>query len=65
LSIVASGFTDSHFFRDLGIVSYGYAPFVIAPDVMSSVHGNNERIDIATFNEGVQMLTEIVSDFTR
>ena len=65
LSVVASGFTDSHFFRDLGIVSYGYAPFVITPDVMASVHGNNERLDISTFNEGVEMLTEIVNDFTR
>ena len=26
---VSTGFTDSHWFRDLGIASYGFAPFVI------------------------------------
>ena len=40
---VAGGFTDSHFFRDLGITSYGYSPFVYAPGEFSGVHGNDER----------------------
>ena len=62
---VSAGFTDSHFFRDLGIVSYGFVPFVFPSEVLGSVHGNNERIGIATFNEGVQLLTEIVDAFTR
>jgi hypothetical protein len=25
---VSTGFTDSHFFRDVDIVSYGFAPFI-------------------------------------
>ena len=65
LSSVLIAFTDSHFFRDLGITSYGYAPFVITEDEEGSIHGNNERLDIATFNEGVAMMTEIVDAFTR
>ena len=65
VSSVLGAFTDSHYFRDLGIVSYGYAPFVVPAEQRAGVHGNNERIGIATFNEGVQMLTEIVEAFTR
>jgi hypothetical protein len=28
VSSVSTGFTDSHFFRDVDIVSYGFAPFI-------------------------------------
>src|SRR5574342_447501 len=40
---VSTGFTDSHFFRDLGLASYGYAPFLIPADEEGGVHGNDER----------------------
>lgn len=61
---VATGFTDSHFFRDRGIVSYGYAPAVIPEKDLSTVHGNNERVGLATFRQGVKMMKEIVRDFS-
>ena len=64
VAAVATGFTDSHFFRDLGIVSYGYAPILIPEEDARSVHGNNERIGIATFNRGVEMMVEIVTSFS-
>ncbi len=64
VAAVAAGFTDSHFFRDLGIISYGYAPILIPEEDARSVHGNNERIGIDTFNRGVEMMTEIVISFT-
>ncbi len=60
---VSTGFTDSHFFRDIGITSYGYSPLVIRKDHLAGVHGNNERIGIDTFERGVEMMTEIVSRF--
>ncbi|MCZ6831615.1 MAG: M20/M25/M40 family metallo-hydrolase [Gammaproteobacteria bacterium] len=63
ITTVAAGFTDSHFFRDLGIASYGYAPMVIPDDAMTSIHGNNERIGVETFEKGVQMMTELVERF--
>jgi hypothetical protein len=28
---VLAGFTDSHYFRDIGIASYGFSPFVASP----------------------------------
>lgn len=57
---VSTGFTDSHFFRDRGIASYGYAPFLIPQADGSGVHGNNERISIANVRRGTQMMYEIV-----
>ena len=60
---VATGFTDSHFFRDLGIISYGYAPILISEDDARTVHGNNERISVDTFETGVAMMAEILERF--
>ena len=60
---VLGGFTDSHFFRDIGIASYGYAPVVRTVAQSQGVHGNNERIGIEAFNRGVQIMTEIVLAF--
>ena len=58
---VSTGFTDSHFFRDRGIASYGYAPFLIPEADESGVHGNNERLSIANIRTGTQMMYEIVT----
>jgi acetylornithine deacetylase/succinyl-diaminopimelate desuccinylase-like protein len=60
---VATGFTDSHFFRDIGIASYGYSPGLRTETQSASVHGNNERIGIATFNQGVNIMIELVEAF--
>ena len=60
---VATGFTDSHFFRDIGIASYGYIPSLRTEAQSSGIHGNNERIGIDTFNDGVRIMIEIVETF--
>ena len=57
---VSTGFTDSHYFRDLGIHCYGYAPFLVPSDEQSGVHGNNERISIANIRRGTTMMKDIV-----
>ncbi len=57
---VSTGFTDSHFFRDRGIASYGYAPFLVPQADESGVHGNNERISIENVRTGTEMMYEIV-----
>jgi len=53
MPIVASGFTDSHFTRDLGIPSYGFDPVVVPEAEFSRIHGNDERISVAAFRRGV------------
>ncbi len=60
---VTGGFTDSHFFRDIGITSYGYNPSVRPLAAGTSVHGNNERIGIDAFNQGVDVMIETVETF--
>ena len=57
---VSTGFTDSHWFRDLGIASYGFAPFLIPDADESGVHGNNERISVENVRRGTQMMLEIL-----
>ena len=50
---VASGFTDSHFTRDLGIASYGFDPIVVPEAEFSRIHGNDERVNVEAFKRGV------------
>ena len=50
---VESGFTDSHFTRDLGIASYGFDPVVVPATEFSRIHGNDERINVEAFKRGV------------
>ena len=58
---VSTGFTDSHFTRDLGIASYGFDPTIIPQSEFSRVHGNDERVNVAAFKQGVSDLLEIIS----
>ncbi len=60
---VSTGFTDSHFMRDLGIDSYGYSPMVIPQSDEGGVHGNNERISVDNIRRGTAMMLEILRRF--
>ncbi len=62
---VDAGFTDSHFFRDKGILSYGFEPFAITQDDDERVHGNNERIPVKNFADGVRLMWEVVDNFSK
>ncbi len=50
---VATGFTDSHFTRDLGIASYGFDPTIVQEAEYATLHGNDERVSVAAFKRGV------------
>ncbi|MGB6823528.1 MAG: M20/M25/M40 family metallo-hydrolase [Candidatus Acidiferrales bacterium] len=62
---VDAGFTDSHFFRDKGIVSYGFEPFAVAREDDDRVHGDNERVPLKNYRDGMQLLWNVVYDFVR
>ena len=51
---VTTGFTDSHFTRDLGIESYGFNPIIVPLKELGRIHGNDERININAFKQGVK-----------
>ncbi len=57
---VISGFTDSHYFREHGVASYGFVPFVLTEDDERTVHGLNERISVDNLRDGVRRLFAIV-----
>lgn len=60
---VSTGFTDSHFFRDINITSYGFGPFLFEENEKTGVHGNNERISVENMVKGTEIMTDFVMDF--
>jgi acetylornithine deacetylase/succinyl-diaminopimelate desuccinylase-like protein len=62
---VDAGFTDSHFLRDKGIVSYGFEPFAVTMEDDERVHGDNERIPLQNYKDGLHLFWNIVYDFSR
>jgi len=57
---VVGGFTDSHFFRDLGITSYGYTATATPAEDAAGVHGNDERVTELNVRRGVAMTLRIL-----
>lgn len=60
---VVGGFTDSHFFRDLGITSYGYSATATPLEDAGGVHGNDERVTELDVRRGVKMTLQILERF--
>jgi acetylornithine deacetylase/succinyl-diaminopimelate desuccinylase-like protein len=58
---VSTGFTDSHFTRDLGIASYGFNPLIAEGDEFSGIHGNDEKVNENAFRQSVKDLIQIIS----
>jgi acetylornithine deacetylase/succinyl-diaminopimelate desuccinylase-like protein len=57
---VIPGFTDSHYFREHGIDSYGFVPFVLGEDDEKTVHGVNERVSVENLRDGVRRLVMLL-----
>jgi acetylornithine deacetylase/succinyl-diaminopimelate desuccinylase-like protein len=57
---VSAGFTDSHFTRDLGIISYGFNPLITDDGENTGVHGNDERVPEAAFVRGVSDFYSVI-----
>jgi acetylornithine deacetylase/succinyl-diaminopimelate desuccinylase-like protein len=54
------GTTDSRFFRELGMLSYGFCPAVIPADHLKSIHGIDEKIAAGSVIKGTEVYTDIV-----
>ncbi|HJQ83359.1 MAG TPA: M20/M25/M40 family metallo-hydrolase [Candidatus Binatia bacterium] len=57
---VLPGFTDSHYFRERGIASYGFTPFTLAEEEERGVHGINERVSVENLRDGVRRLVALL-----
>ncbi len=61
-----TGGTDSRFFRDRGIVAYGFQPMVPMENLsgyLGRVHGHDERVSTESLRFGTQVLYELLKDF--
>lgn len=61
---VSTGFTDSQFFRRMGIASYGLGFFLVPPGDFRGVHGNDERLGVDSLKQGTEALIELLTAFT-
>lgn len=59
---VSTGFTDSHFTREIGIESYGFNPMLFESGDFRGVHGNNERVKIDTYRQSIEDLKMIIRE---
>lgn len=59
---VRVGFTDAHYFRRKGIVSYGFSGLALTEDDARRVHGTNERLPLASLREAIQTLLTLVQE---
>ncbi|MGE5664249.1 MAG: M20/M25/M40 family metallo-hydrolase, partial [Deltaproteobacteria bacterium] len=57
LPYMATGFTDSRFFRAAGVDTYGLAPLLLPREEFGRIHGVDERIPLS----GILEMTTIVS----
>jgi acetylornithine deacetylase/succinyl-diaminopimelate desuccinylase-like protein len=59
---MAAGFTDAHYFRDLGIVAYGFVPRWLSPGETRGIHGVNESVSIENLERGANTLAAIIEE---
>jgi acetylornithine deacetylase/succinyl-diaminopimelate desuccinylase-like protein len=55
-----SGFTDSHYFRQKGLIAYGFIPVEITPAEERGVHGVNERIPVKQLGAGLRRMVQLL-----
>ena len=55
--------TDSAQLRLHNVQAYGLVPFPLTQDDLKRMHGDDERIPLAAFDKGVDVLAKIVAEF--
>ncbi|MFZ0887742.1 MAG: M20/M25/M40 family metallo-hydrolase [Candidatus Binataceae bacterium] len=60
VATMLDGFTDSHYFRQFGLVAYGFIPLEATAAEERTVHGANERIAIGNLRGGIERMVELL-----
>jgi acetylornithine deacetylase/succinyl-diaminopimelate desuccinylase-like protein len=63
LPMMSTGGTDSAELRLRSVQAYGLLPFPLPEEDLARMHGDNERIPLESFRQGIQFLYRIVSEF--
>ncbi len=61
--MMSTGATDSAPLRARGVEAYGLLPFPLEEEDIARMHGNDERIPLVSFQQGIAFLYHIVSNF--
>ncbi len=61
--LMSAGATDSAPLRLRSVQAYGLLPFPLAEGDLRRMHGDNERIPVASFQKGIDFLYQVVSSF--
>jgi len=59
---VIGGFTDAHWFRDAGVVAYGFLPRWLPPEESRGIHGPNERVSLDNLERGVKTTVRMLEN---
>jgi acetylornithine deacetylase/succinyl-diaminopimelate desuccinylase-like protein len=60
LPYMSTGFTDSRFFRSLGIDTYGLMPVLLPREEFGRIHGVDERIPLAGIGDMVRIVSALI-----
>ena len=61
--MMSTGATDSAPLRLRSVQAYGLLPFPLDEEDLKRMHGDNERIPVASFQKGISFLYQVVSTF--
>jgi acetylornithine deacetylase/succinyl-diaminopimelate desuccinylase-like protein len=64
LPFMSTGATDSAQLRLHSVQAYGLRPFPLTEEDDRRMHGDEERLPLAAFAKGVDLLTKIVAEFS-
>ena len=54
------GITDLRYFRQRGAQGYGWVPLVLTPELLSTIHGHDERVPVDDLRRAVSAMSEAV-----
>ncbi|MBU0704070.1 MAG: M20/M25/M40 family metallo-hydrolase [Chloroflexi bacterium] len=60
--MLTPGATDSCFFRQKGINTYGLFPAIITPEDLAGFHGIDERISLDNLRMGTRIIYDVLSE---
>ncbi len=64
LPFMSTGATDSSQLRLHNVQAYGLVPFPLSEEEYQRMHGDDERIPLAAFTKGIDVMARIVAEFS-
>jgi acetylornithine deacetylase/succinyl-diaminopimelate desuccinylase-like protein len=58
--MMIAGFTDSHYFRQKGLIAYGFIRIELTPAEEKGVHGINEHLPVKQLGAGIRRMVELL-----